>query len=229
MTGAPSAKISGGRQWPATWISGKGELGSLGPHHHYGRPASVVENVVARTPPFLHLCLALLADFLTQRHHGDRAGEPHPFAASTYCADLESGRLARTRRARTTAYEGRKVRFQAAMEKMKAAAEAPWILDAWPGLSRPAHPTTWLNGRLKAAHGKATLRPDWASRSPFPAHWDRRGSSSGASSSDGLGHIEARGRNGFQEAGGLELVQARQMGDALQPELDQEGLGWCRR
>jgi hypothetical protein len=40
-----------------------------------------------------------------------------------------------------------------------------------------------------------------------------------------VGHVEARRRDGFQEAGGLELVQARQVADAFQPELDQEGLG----
>ena len=100
--------------------SGKGELGSV--RTIVTATANLVENVVARTSRSYTYAQPFSSTF----YHGTMAIEP---------VDADHSRLVYSfiwnqaalpdQKARTDAYEGRKVRFQAAMDKMKATAEAP--------------------------------------------------------------------------------------------------------
>jgi hypothetical protein len=100
--------------------SGKGELGSV--RTIDTGTATVVEIAVARTP----LSYTYAQPFTPIFYHGTMAVEP---------VDATHSRLVYTliwnqaglpdQKARTDAYEGRKVRFQAAVDKMAAAANAP--------------------------------------------------------------------------------------------------------
>lgn len=120
---------SGGNDWcaigkyidlPCTVDSGKGELGSF---RTIVTPAGpVVENVVARTK----YSYTYAQPFTPVFYHGTMAIEPLTPTTSrlTYALIWNQNGLA-DQKARTAAVEGRKVRFQAAMEKMKADAEAP--------------------------------------------------------------------------------------------------------
>lgn len=99
---------------------GKGELGSL--RTIITATGSVVENVVARTSRSYTYAQPFTPIF----YHGTMAIEPAGANRSrlTYTLIWNQAGLP-DQKARTEAYEGRKVRFQAAMDKMKAAAEAP--------------------------------------------------------------------------------------------------------
>ena len=100
--------------------SGKGELGSI--RTIDTGTAVVVENVVARTSHSYTYAQPFTPIF----YHGTLAVEP---------VDANHSKLVYTliwnqaglpdQKARTDAYEGRKVRFQAAVDKMAAAANAP--------------------------------------------------------------------------------------------------------
>ena len=100
--------------------SGKGELGSI--RTIATATGTVVENVVARTAHSYTYAQPFTPIF----YHGTLAVEP---------VDATHSRLVYTliwnqaglpdQKARTDAYEGRKVRFQAAVDKMAAAANAP--------------------------------------------------------------------------------------------------------
>jgi len=100
--------------------SGKGELGSI--RTIATATGTVVENVVARTAHSYTYAQPFTPIF----YHGTLAVEP---------VDATHSRLVYTliwnqaglpdQKARTDAYEGRKVRFQAAVDKMTAAANAP--------------------------------------------------------------------------------------------------------
>jgi hypothetical protein len=120
---------AGGNDWcaigkyinlPCTVTSGKGELGSFRTIVTAGGP--VVENVVARTAHSYTYAQPFTATF----YHGTMAIEPLTATTSrlTYALIWNQNGLPDLK-ARTDALEGRKVRFQAAMEKMKADAEAP--------------------------------------------------------------------------------------------------------
>ena len=100
--------------------SGKGELGSL--RTIITATGSVVENVVARTSRSYTYAQPFTPIF----YHGTMAIEPAGASRSrlTYTLIWNQAGLP-DQKARTDAYEGRKARFQAAMDKMKAAAEAP--------------------------------------------------------------------------------------------------------
>lgn len=120
----------GGNDWCAiakyldvkgcTINSGKGELGSI--RTIITATGSVVENVVARTSRSYTYAQPFTPIF----YHGTMAME---------AVDATHSRLVYTliwnqaglpdQKARTDAYEGRKVRFQAAVNKMAAAANAP--------------------------------------------------------------------------------------------------------
>jgi hypothetical protein len=119
-------KKAGGDDWCAIGkylnmtcvvTSGKGELGSFRTIN-----GTIVENVVARTSRSYTYAQPFTATF----YHGTMAIEPVSATTSrlTYALIWNQNGLP-DQKARTDAYEGRKVRFQAAMEKMKAAAEAP--------------------------------------------------------------------------------------------------------
>ncbi len=120
---------AGGNDWcaigkyinlPCTVNSGKGELGSLRTIVTAGGP--VIENIVARTK----YSYTYAQPFTPVFYHGTMAIEPLTATTSrlTYALIWNQNGLP-DQKARTDALEGRKVRFQAAMEKMKAAAEAP--------------------------------------------------------------------------------------------------------
>jgi hypothetical protein len=122
-------KKAGGDDWcaigkyidmPCKVDSGKGEMGSFRTIVTAAGP--VVENVVART----HHSYTYAQPFSPTFYHGTMAIQPLSPTTSrlTYALIWNQNGLP-DQKARTTAYEGRKVRFQAAMEKMKAAAEAP--------------------------------------------------------------------------------------------------------
>lgn len=120
----------GGNDWCAiakylevkgcTIISGKGELGSL--RTILTATGSVVENVVARTSRSYTYAQPFTPIF----YHGTMAVEPVDAGHSRLVYTLIWNQAGLPdAAARTAAYEGRKVRFQAAVDKMKAAAEAP--------------------------------------------------------------------------------------------------------
>jgi hypothetical protein len=120
----------GGNDWCAiakylevkgcTVNSGKGELGSL--RTIITPTANVVENVVARTSRSYTYAQPFSPTF----YHGTMAIEPVDANRSRLVYSLIWNQAGLPdQKARTDAYEGRKVRFQAAMDKMKAAAEAP--------------------------------------------------------------------------------------------------------
>jgi hypothetical protein len=99
---------------------GKGELGSL--RTIITATGSVVENVVARTSRSYTYAQPFTPIF----YHGTMAIEPVGANRSRLTYELIWNQAALPdQKARTEAYEGRKVRFQAAVDKMKAAAEAP--------------------------------------------------------------------------------------------------------
>ncbi|HJT43873.1 MAG TPA: SRPBCC family protein [Rhizomicrobium sp.] len=120
----------GGNDWCAiakylevkgcTINSGKGELGSV--RTIITATANLVENVVARTSRSYTYAQPFSPIF----YHGTMAIEPVDAGHSrlVYSFIWNQAGLP-DQKARTDAYEGRKVRFQAAMDKMKAAAEAP--------------------------------------------------------------------------------------------------------
>lgn len=120
----------GGNDWCAiakyldvkgcTINSGKGELGSL--RTIITATGSVVENVVARTSRSYTYAQPFTPIF----YHGTMAMEPVDATHSRLVYSLIWNQAALTDpKARTDAYEGRKVRFQAAVDKMAAAANAP--------------------------------------------------------------------------------------------------------
>lgn len=120
----------GGNDWCAiakyldvkgcTINSGKGELGSL--RTIITATGSVVENVVARTSRSYTYAQPFTPIF----YHGTMAVEPVDANHSRLVYSLIWNQAALTDpKARTDAYEGRKVRFQAAVDKMAAAANAP--------------------------------------------------------------------------------------------------------
>lgn len=97
--------------------SGKGELGSFRTIN-----GTTVENVVARTSRSYTYAQPFSPIF----YHGTMAIEPVDASHSRLIYSLIWNQAGLPdQKARTDAYEGRKVRFQAAMDKMKAAAEAP--------------------------------------------------------------------------------------------------------
>jgi len=100
--------------------SGKGELGSI--RTIVTATGSVVENVVARTAHSYTYAQPFTPIF----YHGTLAVEPVDATHSklTYTLIWNQAGLP-DQKARTDAYEGRKVRFQAAVDKMAAAANAP--------------------------------------------------------------------------------------------------------
>ena len=105
---------------PCKVDKGKGDLGSL---RTIITPAGpVVENIVART----RYSYTYAQPFTPTFYHGTMAIEPLTTTSSrlTYALIWNQNGLPDAK-ARTAAVEGRKVRFQAAMERMKAAAEAP--------------------------------------------------------------------------------------------------------
>jgi len=120
----------GGNDWCAiakyldvkgcTVNSGKGELGSI--RTIATATGSVVENVVARTAHSYTYAQPFTPIF----YHGTLAVEPVDATHSklTYTLIWNQAGLP-DQKARTDAYEGRKVRFQAAVDKMAAAANAP--------------------------------------------------------------------------------------------------------
>ena len=100
--------------------SGKGELGSL--RTIITATGSVVENVVARTSRSYTYAQPFTPIF----YHGTMAVEPVDATHSRLVYSLIWNQAALTDpKARTDAYEGRKVRFEAAVDKMAAAANAP--------------------------------------------------------------------------------------------------------
>ena len=120
----------GGNDWCAiakylevkgcTINSGKGELGSI--RTIITATGSVVENVVARTSRSYTYAQPFTPIF----YHGTMAVEPVDATHSRLVYSLIWNQAALTDpKARTDAYEGRKVRFQAAVDKMAAAANAP--------------------------------------------------------------------------------------------------------
>ena len=120
----------GGNDWCAiakyldvkgcTINSGKGELGSL--RTIITATGSVVENVVARTSRSYTYAQPFTPIF----YHGTMAVEAVDATHSRLVYSLIWNQAALTDpKARTDAYEGRKVRFQAAVDKMAAAANAP--------------------------------------------------------------------------------------------------------
>ena len=120
----------GGNDWCAiakyldvkgcTINSGKGELGSI--RTIATATGSVVENVVARTSHSYTYAQPFTPIF----YHGTMAVEPVDATHSRLVYSLIWNQAALTDpKARTDAYEGRKVRFQAAVDKMAAAANAP--------------------------------------------------------------------------------------------------------
>ena len=122
-------KKTGGDDWcaigkyialPCKVDSGKGELGSFRTIVTGAGP--VVENVVARTK----YSYTYAQPFSPTFYHGTMAIEPLSATTSrlTYALIWNQAAIP-DQKARTTAYEGRKTRFQAAMEKMKADAEKP--------------------------------------------------------------------------------------------------------
>ena len=120
----------GGNDWCAiakyldvkgcTINSGKGELGSL--RTIITATGSVVENVVARTAHSYTYAQPFTPIF----YHGTLAVEPVDATHSKLVYTLIWNQAGLPdQKARTDAYEGRKVRFQAAVDKMAAAANAP--------------------------------------------------------------------------------------------------------
>ena len=100
--------------------SGTGELGSV--RTIITATGSVVENVVARTSRSYTYAQPFTPIF----YHGTMAIEPVDATHSRLVYSLIWNQAALTDpKARTDAYEGRKVRFQAAVDKMAAAANAP--------------------------------------------------------------------------------------------------------
>jgi len=100
--------------------SGKGELGSV--RTIATATGTVIENVVARTAHSYTYAQPFTPIF----YHGTLAVEPVDATHSklTYTLIWNQAGLP-DQKARTDAYEGRKVRFQAAVDKMAAAANAP--------------------------------------------------------------------------------------------------------
>ena len=120
----------GGNDWCAiakyldvkgcTINSGKGELGSI--RTIITATGTVVENVVARTAHSYTYAQPFTPIF----YHGTLAVEPVDATHSRLVYTLIWNQAGLTDpKARTDAYEGRKVRFQAAVDKMAAAANAP--------------------------------------------------------------------------------------------------------
>lgn len=100
--------------------SGTGELGSV--RTITTATGSVVENVVARTSRSYTYAQPFTPIF----YHGTMAIEPVSATHSRLVYTLIWNQAGLPDpKARTDAYEGRKARFQAAVDKMKAAAEAP--------------------------------------------------------------------------------------------------------
>ena len=100
--------------------SGKGEVGSVRTVMVGTTPT--VEIAVARTP----LSYTYAQPFTPIFYHGTMAVEPIDATHSRLVYSLIWNQAALTDpKARTDAYEGRKVRFQAAVDKMAAAANAP--------------------------------------------------------------------------------------------------------
>jgi hypothetical protein len=100
--------------------SGKGELGSI--RTIITPTATVVENVVARTAHSYTYAQPFTPIF----YHGTLAVEPVDATHSKLVYTLIWNQAGLPDpKARTDAYEGRKVRFQAAVDKMAAAANAP--------------------------------------------------------------------------------------------------------
>ena len=119
----------GGNDWCAiakyldvkgcTINSGKGELGSI--RTIITATGSVVENVVARTAHSYTYAQPFTPIF----YHGTLAVEPVDATHSKLVYTLIWNQAGLPdAKARTDAYEGRKVRFQAAVDKMAAAANA---------------------------------------------------------------------------------------------------------
>ena len=120
----------GGNDWCAiakfldvkgcTINSGKGELGSI--RTIATATASVIENVVARTAHSYTYAQPFTPIF----YHGTMAIEAVDATHSRLVYSLIWNQAGLPdQKARTDAYEGRKVRFQAAVDKMAAAANAP--------------------------------------------------------------------------------------------------------
>jgi hypothetical protein len=120
----------GGNDWCAiakyldvkgcTINSGKGELGSV--RTIATATGTVVENVVARTAHSYTYAQPFTPIF----YHGTLAVEPVDTTHSKLVYTLIWNQAGLPdQKARTDAYEGRKVRFQAAVDKMAAAANAP--------------------------------------------------------------------------------------------------------
>ena len=100
--------------------SGKGELGSI--RTIATATGTVVENVVARTAHSYTYAQPFTPIF----YHGTLAVEPVDRSHSKLVYTLIWNQAGLPdQKARTDAYEGRKVRFQAAVDKMAAAANAP--------------------------------------------------------------------------------------------------------
>ena len=100
--------------------SGKGELGSI--RTIVTATGSVVENVVARTAHSYTYAQPFTPIF----YHGTLAVESVDATHSKLVYTLIWNQAGLPdQKARTDAYEGRKVRFQAAVDKMAAAANAP--------------------------------------------------------------------------------------------------------
>jgi len=100
--------------------SGKGELGSI--RTIATATGTVVENVVARTAHSYTYAQPFTPIF----YHGTLAVEPVDATHSKVVYTLIWNQAGLPdQKARTDAYEGRKVRFQAAVDKMAAAANAP--------------------------------------------------------------------------------------------------------
>jgi hypothetical protein len=100
--------------------SGKGELGSI--RTIITATGTVVENVVAKTAHSYTYAQPFTPIF----YHGTLAVEPVDATHSKLVYTLIWNQAGLPdAKARTDAYEGRKVRFQAAVDKMAAAANAP--------------------------------------------------------------------------------------------------------
>jgi hypothetical protein len=100
--------------------SGKGELGSI--RTIATATGTVIENVVARTAHSYTYAQPFTPIF----YHGTLAVEPVDATHSKLVYTLIWNQAGLPdQKARTEAYEGRKVRFQAAVDKMAAAANAP--------------------------------------------------------------------------------------------------------
>jgi hypothetical protein len=100
--------------------SGKGELGSV--RTITTATGTVIENVVARTAHSYTYAQPFTPIF----YHGTLAVEPVDATHSKLVYTLIWNQAGLPdAKARTDAYEGRKVRFQAAVDKMAAAANAP--------------------------------------------------------------------------------------------------------